>query len=297
MTISVYPPRRMSEDVPPGAWDGTKQDAVLATAQLRDIWERKKRGEKSKFGHSEYDAQMANAQLRAYKLTKAVLRTARKRSVVDGTTKIESMGFKTGGGRMPRIARPPPMGPLPMPPPMANRPQSRASQIEPSPMSVARAPPTIPRKATARLSQGPPPVTIPQRKSSMDRTSRNRTPSPLRFTRADSPTPKPRKSPVYVPSTPDALPVEPFRRRSSRGSIPESPRDRIPPSPQPGIPARSQLRTHTTEPLVPKRRELQRSLSFRFGEGLHNRIGGTLYSELSDVLNELQSFLGPVEVH
>src|SRR5271170_1289363 len=94
MTISITPARKLREDVPPGTWEGTKQDAVLATAQLFEVMSRKKRGELTPFGFSEYDAQMANAQLRAFKLTKVILRKARRNSVSDVPITIENMGFQ-----------------------------------------------------------------------------------------------------------------------------------------------------------------------------------------------------------
>jgi hypothetical protein len=55
MTISIHPQRKMDAQVPPGTWEETKQDAVLATAQLLEVLSRKKAGEKSNFGLSEYD--------------------------------------------------------------------------------------------------------------------------------------------------------------------------------------------------------------------------------------------------
>src|SRR5436190_23069683 len=94
MTISVHPARKLSEEVPPGTWEGTKQDAVLATAQLLEVLSRKKSGEKMQFGYSEYDAQMANAQLRAFKLTKVIMRKAKRNSLSDVPVKIEDMGFQ-----------------------------------------------------------------------------------------------------------------------------------------------------------------------------------------------------------
>ena len=97
MTISVHPARNLSEEVPPGTWEGTKQDAVLATAQLLEVLSRKKSGEKMQFGYSEYDAQMANAQLRAFKLTKVIMRKAKRNSLSDAPVKIEDMGFQVDG--------------------------------------------------------------------------------------------------------------------------------------------------------------------------------------------------------
>src|SRR5271156_3067641 len=126
MTISITPARKMNEEVPPGTWEGTRQDAVLATAQLLEVLSRKKRGEQMPFGFSEYDAQMANAQLRAYKLTKVILRKARRNSVSDIPVAIEDMGFevdateeveKQEDSEVTRKQQPPPpTAPLPTPP-------------------------------------------------------------------------------------------------------------------------------------------------------------------------------------
>ena len=73
-----HPRKEKQQRRPPGTWEGTKQDAVLATAQLREVWERKKAGDKADYGFSEYDAEMANAQLRAFKLAKLIIRESRR---------------------------------------------------------------------------------------------------------------------------------------------------------------------------------------------------------------------------
>src|SRR5277367_3135552 len=123
MTISIHPARQVNEEVPPGTWEGTKQDAVLATAQLLEVLSRKKAGEKAPFGFSEYDAQMANAQLRAFKLTKVIMRKARRNSLPDAPVTIEDMGFPTETDtkqldpkHAPKPSSPPPTGALPTPP-------------------------------------------------------------------------------------------------------------------------------------------------------------------------------------
>src|SRR5277367_3225882 len=125
MTISIHPARQVNEEVPPGTWEGTKQDAVLATAQLLEVLSRKKAGEKAPFGFSEYDAQMANAQLRAFKLTKVIMRNVRRNSLPDAPVTIEDMGFPTETDNTKQIdpkhasnpLSPPPTGALPTPPP------------------------------------------------------------------------------------------------------------------------------------------------------------------------------------
>src|SRR5271163_3943630 len=119
MTITVHPARKEIEDVPPGTLEGTKQDAVMATAQLFEILERKKTGEKAKWGSSEYDAEMASAQIRAFKLTKVILRRAHRKSLSDAPVPIEKIGFEAQPRRVsPKpTPRAPPNLPLPAPPP------------------------------------------------------------------------------------------------------------------------------------------------------------------------------------
>ena len=299
-----------------------------------------------KFGLNEYDAQMANAQLRAFKLTKAILRKARRNSASDVHKKIEDMGFKVDDTRpknfVPPLAGPPPTCPLPTPPTVRKRSKSSREDIAlPAPLqqkskpasapgSPSR-PPAVPKKASNRLSQlppPPPPVTIPRRRSSIELPQQKST-SPLRSSRAGSPIPSvisarmdspppppppPPKSPV--PPEKDVLPVLPFRRKPVPKSTapvtsytvepirrPSTPR--LPPIPtqEPPVPPRSPYRSsiygNATPPLIPKRRSLQRSISFRFGEGLQGSISRSLYSELSNALDDLQRSLGgaTVEVH
>ena len=123
MTITVHPARTTSDDVPPGTWEGTKQDAVLATAQLREIWERKKSGEKADYGFSEYDAEMANAQLRAFKLAKLIIRESHRKSATAAEVPLiidprSPKKAKPNPRQNPLLVkpRPPPTAPLPTPP-------------------------------------------------------------------------------------------------------------------------------------------------------------------------------------
>jgi hypothetical protein len=331
MTISIHPARRPSVDVPPGTWDGTKQDAVLATAQLQEIWERKKRGENLRFGQNEYDSQMANAQLRAFKLTKSILRNARRSSASDVNRKIEEMGFVVDlESHHPPLPGPPPSVPLPHPPNMrkSSRIFREPSGAYPQMIKAASAPasplraPVVPKKATNRQSSLPPLTRIPQRQPSMEfpqqrpspsRRPPSRVPSPapsVVSVRRDLPPPVPPKSPS-PDAEKDVLPVLPFRRKpvpkptfethSMRPPTPVSPRTI--PEADPPLPPRSPYRTSVyaaaTPPLIPKRRSLQRSISFRFGDGLQYSVSKSLYSELSSALDELQRSLGgsAVEVH
>jgi len=328
MAITIHPARRQNEDVPPGTWEGTKQDAVLATAQLQEIWERKKRGERVKFGHNEYDAQMANAQLRAFKLTKAMLRNARRNSASDTHKKIEDMGFivETGvKGIDPPIPGPPPSAPLPAPPQGNKRSKTSREPVRNLPVQMKAAsapvspirPPTVPKKAINRQSSLPPLVNIPRRQSSIE-ASQRKAHLPPPSSRVPSPIPSgalaPKLSPppflLKSPATEkDALPVLPFRRkpvpkstlepmRSSRPTTTPAPDSDDPPVP-PRSPYRASVYGSGTPPLIPKRRSLQRSISFRFGEGLQHSISKSLYSELSSALDDLQRSLAgtTVEVH
>jgi hypothetical protein len=256
MTISIHPARRASEDVPPGTWDGTKQDAVLATAQLRDVWERKKAGEKSGYGYSEYDSQMANAQLRAFKLTKLILRRARKQSAGEIPIMIEALGFQVDPGleqdgfdvdvpeeaeEFPLPQPPPtaPLPPLPIPtsrppiPPRRMRPKSAMRQMPApeklAPKSIPLPPskfpaPAPPRKSPNRLSQLPPPVKLPQRRFSDEVSPKTipRNTSPHHIPRPDSPVPRtvsPRREPEPRRRTPDIVsfpPIAPIPSRAPR---------------------------------------------------------------------------------
>jgi len=369
MTISIHPARRPSEDVPPGTWEGTKQDAVLATAQLQEIWERKKRGEIVRFGHNEYDAQMANAQLRAFKLTKAILRSARRNSASDINKKIEEMGFVVDTPSAapdeihPPLPGPPPIAPLPMPPMMRKqrskvfRDSTTFSSPTPhqitkaasAPASPLRPPPIVPRKsmtrqtspprsAPGRFSRRQPSVEFPQPNTYPAGRRSSRVPSPslpssVIPARRDSSTPPlpQRGSPV---AEKDTLPVLPFRRkpvanhkptssdheitprrsatplppppspylsspRLSPAPPPSSPTNEDPPLPPARSPYRNSVYGSRTQPLIPKRRSLQRSISFRFGESLQYSVSKSLYSELSSALDDLQRSLGgaTVEVH
>jgi hypothetical protein len=323
MTVSIHLPRHMEEKVPPGTWEGTKQDAVLATAQLLEVLSRKKSGEKTGYGESEYDSQMANAQLRAFKLTKALLRQARRKSACsDIPIMIEDMGFGTPDhAALPRPARPPPTQPLPSPPvrsmiivpnraksrsPSGRKKKSQSPVRSATPVSLTSSgtpPPIPPRKSSQRHSSAlPPALVVPPRALAV--------PAPFSGTEEVSPrssvpqipSPLPRSvSPRRQGSLPpvaehDDLPVQPFRRvrfgsddssNGSRSPLPES------------SPSLSPL--SVTAPLVPKRGSLNRSYSFRFGEGLQNRslsrTSSMICSELSDALKDLQRTIGAVEVH
>jgi hypothetical protein len=342
MTISIHPARCGSEDILPGTWEGTKQDAVLATAQLREVWERKKSGEKAKYGYSEYDAQMANAQLRAFKLTKMIIRKARRNSLTEVPLIMEDMGFKdhvplNPHHTYPARPAPPPTAPLPIPPRRLSKqkvtfrtnssPKSKkTTPTSPIPESRFPPPPPLspPRKTTNRFHQLPP-VTVPPRKYSEELSPRSVPLSPGRPPRSNSPAPRnisprpevqpePRRRTPEVPEK-EVLPVLPFRRQPSPTKNLD-PIDRCStpmPEPKPRVPQRSPLRTsiyveqkeeHTpTPPLNTKRRSLKRSVSFRFGEGLHNstisRTSTLIYAELSDALKDLQRTIGAatVEVH
>src|SRR5277367_4492003 len=165
MTISIHPARQVNEEVPPGTWEGTKQDAVLATAQLLEVLSRKKAGEKAPFGFSEYDAQMANAQLRAFKLTKVIMRKARRNSLPDAPVTIEEMGFPTESDtkqtdpkHVPKPPSSPPTCALPTPP--------KQSHSKTTARSKSSSPPTrkVKPSASVPITKFPPP--IPPRKSS-----------------------------------------------------------------------------------------------------------------------------------
>lgn len=358
MTISVHPARRSSSDVPPGTWEGTKQDAVLATAQLREVWERKKAGDKADYGFSEYDAEMANAQLRAFKLAKLIIRESRRNGppaaqvplITDTRSPKKS---KTSPRQNPLLVKPlpPPTVPLPTPPQTLSPPNDipRPKSASPPPRKAipapSAAPPTLfpppipPRKSSNRLSQPPPPVSVPSRRYSDELSPKSLPMSPTKRTRSASPVPQslsPRREMITEPrrripelsSSPprsetlppepenEALPVLPYRRKSSKVSTTGTPseqssRSMTPvPESKPAIPQRSPLRTSIyaprseTPPLnTIKRSSLKRSVSFRFGEGLQSsalsRTSTLIYAELSDALKDLQRTIGAatVEVH
>jgi hypothetical protein len=340
MTISVHPARNLSEDVPPGTWEGTKQDAVLATAQLLEVLSRKKSGEKMRFGYSEYDAQMANAQLRAFKLTKVIMRKARRSSLSDAPVKIEDMGFQVDGTseeeseqpdsetiHIPNPSTSPPNAPLPSPPKQlplkvsvrskSSSPSSRKVKpsISNSPIPLTKFPPPIPpRKSSHRHSQVPS-VTISSRRFSNEVSPKTIPASPIRGPRAASPMPI-NISPIQLTlDTPEkeTLPVLPFRRVKFETQGPNVVERSGTPVPElkPAFPPRSPLRKNSIErreidataPLIPKRGSMKRSVSFRFGEGLHNstlsRTSSLICHELSDALKDLQRTIGAatVEVH
>jgi hypothetical protein len=349
MAITIHPARRSTAEdgVLPGTWEGTKQDAVLATAQLLEVLSRKKVGERAYFGESEYDAQMANAQLRAFKLTKVIIRDARRNSQsADVPIKIEDLGFQVdANSNKPHqihaseyVAPPAPPPTIPLPtPPRTKRPRSARSKssspptqkVKPNtPPPVTRFPPPVPaKKSTHRLSHVAPLATVHSRHYS-DELSPKSIPAPLspsRPTRPGSPIPVHPASPSRdLCSNPkeNDLPVQPFRRGTSESSkAMNSPQERLRtpvPARKPSLPHRSPLRGSVygepkaptaplspISPLAPKKRaSLQRSLSFRFGDGLQSarlsRSSSLLYSELSEALNDLQRTIGvatSVEVH
>lgn len=332
MTISVHPARQLSEDVPPGTWEGTKQDAVLATAQLVEVLSRKKSGEKAQFGYSEYDAQMANAQLRAFKLTKVIMRKAKRSSlsdapVLDMPVKIEDMGFQidtplnsdesehTGSDITPKLSpSPPPSIPLPTPPRLSPaKPSTRSKSLSPSGRKVNPtplvlpakvSPPIPPRKSSHRNSQLPPPVAVSPRRYSDELSPKT---VPVRSARSVSPAPRnisPRRdAPPEKPET-EGLPVLPFRRvkfETQETMTGERCNTPVPES-KPAYPQRSPLRSsivkevEATPPLIAKRGSIKRSVSFRFGEGLQNstlsRTSSLICHELSDALKDLQRTIG-----
>lgn len=336
MAITVHPPRQQTDAVPPGAWEGTKQDAVLATAQLLEVLSRKKSGERAQFGDSEYDAEMAVAQLRAFKLTKVILnKTKPKSNSAPASPTLTKAAFPSPssspkfGGSLSRSGR---ISPLPLPSsPLASssdqtelgqkarsKSSSPARKSVPRPRAVpeSRFPPPIPpRKSSNRLSPLPPPVSMSQRRYSDEVSPRTIPHSPIRLSRPASPLP-PALSPCrksFDKADKQDLPVAPFRRvkfqdvdsalsdTSTRCETPLL-------EDKPALPHRSPLRMSTyeqrdTEPLNPKRRSLQRSVSFRFGEGINgsglSRTSSLICSELSDALIELQRAIGAaaVEVH
>jgi len=359
MTITVHPARRTSDDVPPGTWEGTKQDAVLATAQLREVWERKKAGDKTDYGYSEYDAEMANAQLRAFKLAKLILRQARSNScatadvplIIDTHSPKQSKTSPRPSSHLPRPPPPPPTAPLPSPPTAhisspkqkAARPAHKnASPPRKAAPALSAIPPTQfpppipPRKASNRLSQSLPPVSVHSRRYSDELSPKSIPLSPSKRMRSASPVPQslsPRRetppeqrgrstdihSPPSRSETPapevdlEELPVLPYRRKSSKASSPmteieQNNRSTTPmPDSKPAIPERSPLRTSIyaprseTPPLkTVKRTPLKRSVSFRFADGLQSsalsRTSTLIYAELSDALKELQRTIGAATV-
>lgn len=327
MTISVHPARQLSEDVPPGTWEGTKQDAVLATAQLVEVLSRKKSGEKTQFGFSEYDAQMANAQLRAFKLTKVIMRKSNRSSssdapVLDMPVKIEDMGFqidapqnsdeseRTGSDTIPKPSpSPPPTMSLPTPPRRSSpKPSIRSKSSSPSGRKVNPAqpvvptkfpPPIPPRKSSHRNSQLPPPVAISSRRYSDEVSPKTVPLSPVRSTRTASPVPRnisPRRDTSPEKPETEGLPVLPFRRAKleTQEIMGVERCDTSLAEPIPAYPQRSPLRSsivkevQATPPLMPKRGSIKRSVSFRFGEGLQN---STLSRTSSLICHELSDAL------
>ena len=310
MTISIHPARQVNEEVPPGTWEGTKQDAVLATAQLLEVLSRKKVGDKAPFGFSEYDAQMANAQLRAFKLTKVIMRRARRNSLPDAPVTIEEMGFPTESDtkqidpkHVPKPPSSPPTCALPTPPKQSHSKTTARSKssspptrkVKPSAsVPITKFPPPIPpRKSSNRLSLTPPPSS--HRYS--DELSPTSIPkSPLRNTPI-SPVPRtvsPRRE-ATPPLTPkdesldtveaEILPVLPYRRVKIETPEPAKPEpvsrsetpipNRKPPVPQrsprrPSISNADRTQLEVTQPLKVSRNGLKRSVSFRFGEGLQS---------------------------
>lgn len=243
MTISIHPARQVSEEVPPGTWEGTKQDAVLATAQLLEVLSRKKVGEKAPFGFSEYDSQMANAQLRAFKLTKVIMRKARRNSLPDAPVTIEDMGFPTETDANPidpkhpaKPLSPPPTGALPTPPTGTEKSHSRMtgrskSSSPPTRMTkpaisvpLSKFPPPIPpRKSSNRLSLTPPPsirrysddispTFIPNAKSPRRNSPVSPVPRTVSPPRREIPPPPPAKDESHETAEPEILPVLPYRR-------------------------------------------------------------------------------------
>ena len=320
----------MDEEVPPGTWEGTKQDAVLATAQLLEVLSRKKSGEKVQFGVSEYDSQMANAQLRAFKLTKVILRKARRNSSSgDVPIMIEDLGFHTAQAAIPKPATPPPKEPLPTPPligpnrakthsPSGRKMKSHSPVRSTTPVSLRSSgtpPPIPPRRSSNRNSQvlpaalpaSLPTLTVAPPRVFSDEVSPRTTAAPTASPHTLSPrrqatsplplSPSPRRQ-ASLPTVAenDDLPVQPFRRVRF-GSDSSTDRGDSPlPESSPILSPHS-----TTSPLVPKRGPMHRSYSFRFGEGLQktslSRSSSVICSELSDALNDLQRTIGAVEVH
>ena len=330
MTISIHPARQASEDVPPGTWEGTKQDAVLATAQLLEVLSRKKSGERAPFGFSEYDAQMANAQLRAFKLTKVILRKARRNSLPDAPVTIEDMGFPTESDakqidpkQLPKQASPPPTCALPTPPKQShsktavrsNSSSPPVRKVKPAaPVPVTKFPPPIPpRKSSNRLSLTPPesarrysdeisPTTLlksPLRNSPVSPVPRTVSP------RREVPPPTPPKDESLETGQAESLPVQPYRRVKFDYPEPAKPdpaeRSQTPiPSRKPLVPQRSPRRPSNadrtqldlTPPLKVNRGGLKRSVSFRFGEGLQ---GARLSRTGSMICSELSDALNDLQ--
>jgi hypothetical protein len=308
MTISIHPARQVNEEVPPGTWEGTKQDAVLATAQLLEVLSRKKGGEKAPFGFSEYDAQMANAQLRAFKLTKVIMRKARRNSLPDAHVTIEEMGFQTESdpnqidpNHVPKPLSSPPTCALPTPPKQSHSKTTARSKssspptrkVKPSAsVPITKFPPPIPpRKSSNRLSLTPPPSS---HRYSDELSPRSIPRSPLRNNPV-SPVPRsvsPRRE-ATPPLTPkdesldtleaEILPVLPYRRVKIDAPEPTKPElvarspipNRKPPVPQrsprrPSISNVDRTQLEMTQPLKVGRSRLKRTVSFRFGEGLQS---------------------------
>ena len=219
---------------------------------------------------------------------------------------------------------PPPTKPLPLPPTRERAPKLRSkSSSPPARKTRSRAPgipetkfppPVPPRKSFNRVSQLPSPVSVSHRRFSDEISPRTVPHSPIRANRPASPLPPP-LSPRHKSTniTDKELPVMPFRRVKFETSTSEpSTRCNTPvQETKPAIPQRSPLRNsiyeikeaEMTRPLNPKRASLRRSVSFRFGEGLHrsrlSRTSTMLCNELSDALVELQRAIGAaaIEVH
>ena len=310
MTISIHPARQVNEEVPPGTWEGTKQDAVLATAQLLEVLSRKKAGEKAPFGFSEYDAQMANAQLRAFKLTKVIMRKARRNSLPDAPVTIEDMGFPTESDtkqidpkHVPNPPTSPPTCALPTPPKHSHsKTTGRSKSSSPSTRKVKPSesvpvtkfpPPIPPRKSSNRLSLTPPPslrrysdeispTSIP--KSLLRKGPVSPVPRTVSPRREGTPPLTPRDESVETAER-ESLPVLPYRRVKFDAPEPAKPepveRSETPiPNLKPPVPQRSPRRPslsnadrahlEITQPLKVSRSGLKRSVSFRFGEGLQS---------------------------
>jgi len=253
---------------------------------------------------------MANAQLRAFKLTKVIMRKARRNSLPDAPVTIEDMGFPTESDTKqldPKHVVKPPSSPptcaLPTPPKQSHSKitvRSKSSspstrKIKPSePAPATKFPPPIPpRKSSNRLSLTPPPLS---RRYSDEISPTSIPKSPLKKTPI-SPVPRavsPRRE-TTPPLTPkdesldisqgESLPVLPYRRVKFDTLEPPKPepveRSETPtPNLKPPVPQRSPRRPslsnadrahlEITQPLKVSRSGLKRSVSFRFGEGLQS---------------------------
>ena len=271
---------------------------------------------------------MANAQLRAFKLTKVIMRKARRNSlsdvpVLEIPVKIEDMGFQinalpnsedsdeTETDTIPKSSpTPPPTAPLPTPPKLVRAKtiiRSKSSsplgrKVKPSsPVPPTKFPPPIPsRKSSRRNSQLPPPVAVSSRRYSDELSPKTLPLSPVRSTRPASPIPR-NVSPRRLASTPESpetelLPVLPYRRVTFETQEPtvagrcDNPVHEPTPIVSPRSPIRSSIakQIEITSPLMPKRGSIKRSVSFRFGEGLQN---STISRTSSLICHELSDAL------